>query len=935
MSRHTEDREEAATTGERSPGDTTLVPHSGAEAPPPALPRSAPYATERVGAFEFDLATGACSWSAGFSNLLGFAAEPGSGGWEPLLARVHANDRAALVERVRELLAREGELELDLCIDLPNGEHRWIHARAKSRTDPSGRIARCTGVAFDVTRLEGQKEDLRAKEARLARSERRYRTLVAASSAIVWSMDPEGRFVEPQEQWAAFTGQTWEQYRGTGWLAMIHSDDRARVGQEWAAIVQSRAFGEDEARLCHAASIEWRRVRARAVPLLAADGSIEEWIGTNEDVHERVTAAELVRESEERLRTVLRATNDVVWDWDLRRGELAWSPRYAETFGYPLDELRMSTVECDRRVHPDDRAGLDRSLAAALEGKGEFWAHEYRYRHADGAWRHVQDRGYVKRDEQGRATRMIGALQDVTRARHAEAELRKAELLYRELVHSVKAILWRANPATLDFEFVSKEAERLGYPLEQWLEPGFWIAHLHPDDRDHAVRFCLNATRDGRNHEFEYRFLASDGRTVWLRDVTTVLVEDGAVTELVGILLDVSELKLAEARVCESDARLRAIHEQSSVGFVSTTLDSRILDANPAFCAMLGFQREELVERTIESITHPDDWRGNAERRDALLQHDGTHFHVEKRYLRKDGTALDARVSVVLIRDPRGAPACFVGIVEDIAERKRYERDLQVMNQTLERRVQERTAELQAALRDLESFSYSVSHDLRAPLRSMDGFSHALLAERSHLDAEARDWLGRIRASCTRMSDLIDGLLALARLSRDELEPAPVDLAALARKIVEGLRAAEPARAVEFVVRGELVARADPRLARILLENLLGNAWKFTARREHATIELFTETGASGERVYCVRDDGVGFESNLARRLFQPFERLHTQAEFPGSGIGLATVHRIVRRHGGDVWIEGFPGGGACVLFTLSTVHGEEARPVPDSGANE
>lgn len=897
------------------------------ELPRGALPRSdatAPprfeFEVERMGTWEFDRASRRLSWSAGFADLFGFAAEEGFGTGEPFLARIHASDRAELLERARALWAGPSTFEFELRLTLDDGSTRWILARGRSHADASGAIVRGTGVAADVSHRRVHAQDLRAKEARLERSERRYRTLVAATSAIVWSMDPEGRLVERQEAWAAFTGQTWEQYRGEGWLAMFHPDDRARVGREWAAIVQSRAFGEVEARLWHAASKAWRRVRARAVPLCAPDGSIEEWIGSNEDIDERVAAAEHVRESEERLRTVLRATNDVVWDWNLAKGELGWSVRYAETFGYPSADLWMTTEECDRRVHPDDRDGLDRSLAAVLEGTGEFWAHEYRYRHANGGWRHVQDRGYVLRDEHGRATRMIGALQDVTQHKKAELELRKAEHLYRGLVHSVKAILWRANAETFCFEFVSKEAARLGYPMEQWLEPGFWAAHVHPDDRAAALACCVEATREHRDHEFEYRFLAADGRVVWFRDVTTVLVSDGRIRELVGILLDVTELKEAQERMRQSEERFRALYEQASVGMVQSGLDGSILDANPAFCAMLGYSREELVGSRLSTFSHQEDWRANLALRDEVLAGRRTHFQMEKRYVRKDGSLLHGRLAAGLVRDAAGKPVCILGIIEDVSEQKQAEQAIREMNTTLERRVHERTAELQSALRELESFSYSVSHDLRAPLRSMDGFSQILLEEHAaSLDEAARGWLRRIRANCTNMSHLIDGLLALARLSHGELGLAVIDLGELGREIVDGLRNADPAREVEFVLCGDLRARADPRLARTLLENLLGNAWKFSALRPCARIELFTETGSLGERVYCVRDDGVGFDPDLAGRLFQPFERLHSQAEFPGSGIGLATVQRIVNRHGGDVWIEGVPDRGACVRFTLGT----------------
>jgi signal transduction histidine kinase len=221
--------------------------------------------------------------------------------------------------------------------------------------------------------------------------------------------------------------------------------------------------------------------------------------------------------------------------------------------------------------------------------------------------------------------------------------------------------------------------------------------------------------------------------------------------------------------------------------------------------------------------------------------------------------------------------------------------------------------ELQRKNQELEAFSYSVSHDLRAPLRSIGGFAAALVEDYgSGLDAQANDYLRRITTSIDRMSTLIDDLLELARVTKVDLARTHIDLAAIARTVVAGLRERHPARRVEVTIDDRIMVDADPGLLRAVLENLLGNAWKFTARRELATI-AFHRSG----HVISVRDNGVGFEPSRAEVLFRPFHRLHTSAQFEGSGVGLATVHRIVSRHGGRVWIEGAPDRGATVFFTL------------------
>jgi PAS/PAC sensor signal transduction histidine kinase (EC 2.7.13.3) len=263
----------------------------------------------------------------------------------------------------------------------------------------------------------------------------------------------------------------------------------------------------------------------------------------------------------------------------------------------------------------------------------------------------------------------------------------------------------------------------------------------------------------------------------------------------------------------------------------------------------------------------------------------------------------------------------------DVTERRHAEEEVWAYREHLEELVRERTAELEAANREMESFSYSVSHDLRAPLRALDGFS-AILAQEypDRLDERGRGYLGRIRGAARTMALLVDGLLSLARLNRQELTVAPVDLSALARRVGAERMALEPGRAVRLLVPDGLATEGDPRLLQILLENLIGNALKFTSSRPEATIEMGREE-RDGESVFFVKDDGVGFDMAYASKLFLPFQRLHQASEFPGTGIGLATVHRIVTRHGGRIWPEATPGAGATFYFTLGPGRADPAAP--------
>jgi PAS domain S-box-containing protein len=267
--------------------------------------------------------------------------------------------------------------------------------------------------------------------------------------------------------------------------------------------------------------------------------------------------------------------------------------------------------------------------------------------------------------------------------------------------------------------------------------------------------------------------------------------------------------------------------------------------------------------------------------------------------------------------DHEGLVVSALAVARDITDRKRAEEGVRKLNEELDLRVKERTAQLEAANKELEAFSYSVSHDLRAPLRSIDGFSKALLEDYADkLDEEGKEDLHSVRRASQRMAQLIDDILRLSRITRAQLRIAPTDLSALAAVVADDLKQLEPKRRVEFAIEPGCKALADENLMRVVLENLLGNAWKFTSKREGARIE-FGRTMRDGAPAFYVRDNGAGFDMQYAEKLFGAFQRLHTTSEFPGTGIGLASVQRVIRRHGGEVWIEGKLDEGATVFFTI------------------
>jgi PAS domain S-box-containing protein len=341
--------------------------------------------------------------------------------------------------------------------------------------------------------------------------------------------------------------------------------------------------------------------------------------------------------------------------------------------------------------------------------------------------------------------------------------------------------------------------------------------------------------------------------------------------------------------------------------------DFAIVDMNVAGQGITHTRKEDIIGKSVRDVfpgvsemglfaVFQRVWKtGNGEYHEAALYRDSTRSFWVENYVYKL---------------PSGE---IVAIYNDITDRKRAGEEIGKLNAELEERVRERTLQLESANKELEAFAYSVSHDLRAPLRGIDGFSHILLDEyRDRLDDRGRDYLIRVRAACQRLGGLIDDLLALSRVSRVTIQSERVDLSGLAYTISEELSKTDPERKVEFLIAGNLVEKADPNLLRIALDNLFGNAWKFTRHNPQARIE-FTATMQDYRRVYCIRDNGAGFDMEFAGKLFGAFQRLHNTREFEGTGIGLATVQRIIHRHGGRVWAEAEVGRGAAFYFTLQT----------------
>jgi PAS domain S-box-containing protein len=513
------------------------------------------------------------------------------------------------------------------------------------------------------------------------------------------------------------------------------------------------------------------------------------------------------------------------------------------------------------------------------------------------------------RDSQGKIIGALETLEDITERKKAEEALQKEFVRLQTMVSNAPVVIFAVDKHGI---FTLSEGRALSI---MGLKGGevvgrsvFDVYRDKPDDQEHFRR-ALKGEAFTTFVRVGDRFFESYHEPVF--------TPDGKFDGSSGILVDITERKKAEEKLKQSQLFNEAILN-SIPGLLYLYDDTgHLIHWNKQHEYLTGYSGEEIRGRYIM------DWFGNVEPDtssikkgidDVMAKGYGT---AEARLITKDGKSIPMYFTGVKLnisgRDH------LLGIGTDITERKKAEKELEKYREHLEELVHERTIKLEASNKELEAFSYSASHDLRAPLRSIEGFSQALLEDyRDKLDIQGKDYLTRIKTATRRMADLIEDMMQLSRITRMEMNIEKVNLTLIARSVMSELQKSQPQRHVEISIADSLEDTADLRLMRIVLDNLLSNAWKFTERQAKAKIEFGLWKTEGRVKTYFIRDNGAGFDMAYSDKLFAPFQRLHADDEFPGTGIGLATVRRIINRHGGKVWAEGEIDKGASFYFSIN-----------------
>lgn len=505
-------------------------------------------------------------------------------------------------------------------------------------------------------------------------------------------------------------------------------------------------------------------------------------------------------------------------------------------------------------------------------------------------------------------------------ARRITADLAHERQRLHDIVEGTNVATWVWHVQTGQLQLDERWASMMGYDLAQ-LGPqqiSDWSNRLHPEDVNAATATLKRHFRGETEYfECEHRIRHRDGSWVWVLDrgKVSIWTSAGKPSLMSGTHMDISDRQAVQMALRTSEENFRQLFESSLHGILQAMPNGSIQYANQAACQLLKLTQDEIRQRGRAGLVDRHDSRLHILLAQAMLS---GHARGEVTMNRGDGSHFECELSLTNYLTP-GGKACNNLFLRDVTKRKRAEAEINNLNAQLEDKVRQRTAELESANKELEAFSYSVAHDLRAPLRSIDGFSHLLEKTIASETAErSRHYMQRIRAGVRQMGELTDGLLSLAQLSRTRLKSEPVNLSVMAAAVFQACGERENARVVKINLEPGLSAMGDRALLRQVMENLIGNAWKFTAHTAGAEIWIGQLSEENSDiTTFYVRDNGAGFDMAYVEKLFGTFQRLHSPGEFSGTGIGLATTHRIVTRHGGLIWAQGAVGEGATFFFSL------------------
>jgi PAS domain S-box-containing protein len=733
----------------------------------------------------------------------------------------------------------------------------------------------------------------------LGRKKRRQlQHILDSITAKIWYLDTNGRIVMQNAHATKVTGRNAKEASGKTLDTLVPRWDEPsrRQAQNLQALRSGTPILGSVESMHEEGSDIWYSVDR--VPVVYEPKTAEGLLVIAHDITALKRIETQLRATQERLQQIIDNIREVFWLYDVATKDFSYVSRALPmVWGY-LASTKPDVGAFIRAVHPEDRDRVLAQMPNALHGQREM---EFRITLTNGSIRWIRDRAFPVYDESGTIVRFAGISEDITERKETEHALRESRERFQQLEENIEAVFWLSDVKTRELIYLSTAYEKIwqrtvdnGLPTQSEL-----LEMIHPDDRDHIEK-AKNQKAIAEPYVMEYRIYLPENSWRWIREKGfPVRDEEGEVTHIAGLAEDITQSTLIHQQLRLFETAIKAV----PVGIVfsdATRPDNPLVFVNDGFELITGYSLADVLGRNCNFLKGPNTGPAAlAEMRAAIAE--GKSCNVVLENYRKDGTMFWNSVLITPLRDRSGNVVNFVGIQTDVTAQIDALKKLEDLNQEISRNA----ADLAETNRELETFAYSVSHDLRAPVRHISGFAGMLREHAGEsLDETTGRYLTVISDAAKRMMELLDDLVAFSRMGRVELRKSKISLNETVNDVMRTLSTSIRDRSVEWVIKPLPTITADATLIYQALLNLVENAVKYSRYKSAPRVEIGTAQSSAGHVVIYVKDNGAGFDMKYVDKLFRVFERLHRADEFEGTGIGLASVARIVGRHGGRVWVE-------------------------------